>query len=289
MTSPVARPLSRPVARACRRPALVVLAAVLTVAACAPVAAAPERATATASTTASTTAPTQALPVLTPIPTEAAVVDLDAAAIPAAPSPPPAVPTQPFELAIGTSADWIQQYTFEWCVGASLQMTANLLRASADRSRGRQQSLWEMARDRSASPFGGANPRGWTAALNDLGLGPYVLASRATFEDAVRAAAYAIRATRKPVGLVMWSGRHAWVMSGFTSLGDPATDEGFQVTGARVLDPLYPHGDDKWGPSPRPGSLIGLDTLAAQFVARGPGRVDLGVAPGWLVILPIAS
>ena len=30
------------------------------------------------------------------------------------------------------------------------------------------------------SPFGGANPRGWTAALNDLGIGPYVLVSLPT-------------------------------------------------------------------------------------------------------------
>ena len=190
---------------------------------------------------------------------------------------------------VGGSTDWIQQYTFEWCVGASLQMTANLLHASTDRTRARQQVLWEMARDRSDSPFGGANPRGWTAALNDLGLGPYVLASRPSFEDAVRAAAAALRTTGRPVGLVMWAGRHAWVMSGFTSLGDPVLDPSFSVTAVRVLDPLYPYGDAKWGASPRPGSLVTPDELAAQFVTCGPGRVDLGVTPGWLLILPVPA
>ena len=40
--------------------------------------------------------------------------------------------------------------------------------------------LWEMARDTSFSPFGGANPRGWTATLNDLGIGPYELVSLPT-------------------------------------------------------------------------------------------------------------
>ena len=89
-------------------------------------------------------------------------------------------------------------------------------------SRASQQHLWEMAQARSDSPFGGANPRGWTAALNDLGIGPYVLVSIPDYDEALRVAATAIRETRRPVGLVMWRGRHAWVMSGFESIGDPA-------------------------------------------------------------------
>jgi hypothetical protein len=76
-------------------------------------------------------------------------------------------------------------------------------------------------------------------------------------------------------------------MSGFTSLGDPAATEDFEVTGVYVLDPLFPHGSSRWGPSPKPNSLLTPAQLGEQFVARTSGRIDLGVPPGYLLILPV--
>ncbi len=95
-----------------------------------------------------------------------------------------------------------------------------------------------------------------------------------------------MRRTDRPVGLVMWRGRHAWVMSGFESVGDPASDPDATITGVRVLDPLYPRGSSVWGRSPKPNSLLTPATLAKQFVVRDRGRVDLGVPPGYLIVLP---
>jgi hypothetical protein len=185
------------------------------------------------------------------------------------------------------AGDFVAQYTFEWCVGASLQMATNMITGEIDTTRATQGRLWAMAQARSDSPFGGANPRGWTAALNDLGLGPYALVSIPDYLDALRVAATALRTTGRPVGLVMWRGRHAWVMSGFTADADPAVFSDATVTGIRVLDPLYPHGSSAWGPSPKPDSLVGPEILARQFVARdGNHRVDLGVPPGYLLVLP---
>jgi hypothetical protein len=201
---------------------------------------------------------------------------------------PTATPHRPFAMDLSSRSDFVAQYTFEWCVGASLQMALNMATDATRTSRADQKGLWEMARDRSSSPFGGANPRGWTAALNDLGIGPYELVSLPTFDDAVATAAAAIRGTRRPVGLVMWRGRHAWVMSGFQSTGDPRNGD-YRVTGVRVHDPLYPHGSSTWGRSPRPGSLISLATLARQYVIREHGRVDLGVPPGYLLVLPVSD
>ncbi|HEU0236073.1 MAG TPA: hypothetical protein VFR14_06485 [Candidatus Limnocylindrales bacterium] len=213
-----------------------------------------------------------------------------ASAAPAIPSPSPAPPTpqpEPFALNLYREGDFIGQYTFEWCVGASVQMTLNILRPEDDRSRLTQQRLWERARDLSDSPFGGANPVGWVPLLNELGIGDWRLVSVPTLEEAVRQAAAAIRATNRPVNLVMWRGRHAWVMSGFTSLGDPAATDAFEVTGVHVLDPLYPHGSTLWGASPEPNSLLTPAELGEQFVARTGGRIDLGVPPGYLLILPV--
>ena len=191
-----------------------------------------------------------------------------------------------FTINLYRTGDYVSQYTLEWCVGASLQMALNMTTDDVHTSRASQQHLWEMAQARSDSPFGGANPRGWTAALNDLGIGPYVLVSIPDYGEALRVAAAAIRDTRRPVGLVMWRGRHAWVMSGFESIGDPAVVDDATITGIRVLDPLYPRGSKVWGPSPKPNSLVSPATLAKQFVIRDRGRVDLGVPPGYLLILP---
>jgi hypothetical protein len=185
--------------------------------------------------------------------------------------------------------DYVSQYTFEWCVGASIQMTLNMVEDRDDRSRALQQRLWELARDLSNSPFGGASPVGWTEALNRVGVGPYRLVSVPDLDGALRTAAAALRETNRPVGLVMWSGRHAWMMSGFTALGDPATAPNFRVTGVRILDPLSPHGSRQWGPSPEPNALLSPEDVGRQFVARLGGRVPLGVAPGYLLSLPVAA
>lgn len=204
-----------------------------------------------------------------------------------APSLPP--PTEPFAMNLAESGDYVRQYTFEWCVGASIQMTLNMVLPQDDRSRSLQQRLWERARDLSSSRYGGANPVGWTAALDESAAGPYALVSEPDLAAAIRRAAAAIRATGRPVGLVMWRGRHAWVMSGFTALGDPATTPNFQVTRVRVLDPLYPHGSDVWGPSPKPNSLLTAEELGRQFVARPSSRSYLGAVSGYVLVLPVPA
>jgi hypothetical protein len=194
---------------------------------------------------------------------------------------------EPFSMNLYRRGDFVAQYTFEWCVGASLQMALNMATDGEHTSKADQQRLWEMARDRSFSPFGGANPRGWTATLNELGIGPYQLVSLPTFDEAIATAAAAIRATKRPVGLVMWRGRHAWVMSGFEATADPRHFDDYRVKRVRVHDPLYPHGSSVWGTSPRPNSLVTLDVLSEQYVIRDRGRVNLGVPPGYLLVLPV--
>jgi hypothetical protein len=218
-----------------------------------------------------------------PTPAESIARPRTPAAATTAPSPQP----DRFSLNLYRRGDFVGQYTLEWCVGASVQMTLNMLRPKNDRSRATQERLWERARDLSDSVFGGANPNGWVPLLNELGIGEWRLISVPTLDEAVREAARAIRATKRPVNLVMWRGRHAWVMSGFTSIGDPARTDDFEVTGVNVLDPLHPRGNSRWGPSPRPNSLLSPEELGRQFVPRTSGRIDLGVPPGYLLILPV--
>jgi hypothetical protein len=178
-----------------------------------------------------------------------------------------------YTLDVSDRGDFVAQTNFVQCVGASMQMMLNMIEPGRDRSAATQLRLQRLAREWSGSrPDGrqrsGASVRGWAAGLNILGAGPYRLVGTKTLREAMRTAAEAITATGRPVGLLVWRGRHAWVMSGFTATGDPGTTDEFRVTRAMVHDPLYPHGNAIWGRSPSPGEAISLAELGRQFVPR---------------------
>ncbi|CAN5633001.1 hypothetical protein BH20CHL7_BH20CHL7_03620 [soil metagenome] len=90
---------------------------------------------------AATSTPTPTLP--TPSPTPAPIAEADA---------------EPFAMNLAERDDFVAQYTFDWCVGASLQMAVNMAKDERRTSRADQERLWELARDRSSSPFGGVGP-----------------------------------------------------------------------------------------------------------------------------------
>jgi hypothetical protein len=197
---------------------------------------------------------------------------------------------------VGARSDFVAQANFVQCVGASLQMMVNMIQPGADHSAATQRRLQAMARQFSGpAPDGferqGASVVGWTAVLNLLGVGPYQRVGTDTLDEAVLAAARAIRITGKPVGLLMWHGRHAWVMSGFRSTTDPL-EPNAHVTAVTVEDPLYPYGSSTWGPSPSPGASISLSVLGRQFVPRrSSGRwltspLSAKLAGKYVVIVP---
>ncbi len=201
----------------------------------------------------------------------------------------------PFELDLASRSDFVAQTNFVQCVGASMQMMLNITTSLDDRSAARQLELQRLARSLSPSrPDGrereGASVRGWADGLNRLGAGPYRLVGTTSIEEAMRLAAGSIRATRHPVGLLMWHGRHAWVMSGFRATADPLRSAGFRVTAAVVLDPLYPHGSRTWGPSPSPRQALSIAGLARQFVPRRSGSMAnawlAGFAGQYVLVLP---
>lgn len=203
-----------------------------------------------------------------------------------------------YRLNLFRNGDFVGQTNLVQCVGASMQMMINMMAATDDRTAGAQLELQEIAREYSnrLGPVRldrrGASVRGWAAGLNDLGYGPYVVAGYESIDDAMRAAARAIRLTKRPVGLLMWRGRHAWVMSGFEATADPLATHSFKVTHAVVLDPLYPGGSPTWGPSPRPNSKLTIATLGQDFVKRRTGSTSTlwaspSLAGKWVLVLPV--
>ena len=174
---------------------------------------------------------------------------------------------------VADRADFVAQTNFVQCVGASMQMMLNMIEPGRDRSASTQRRLQDLARTWSGKrPDGrerqGASVRGWASGLNILGAGPYRLVGETSLQNALRTAARAIATTGKPVGLLVWRGRHAWVMSGFTATDDPRTTMDFTVTRAIVHDPLYPHGSSVWGPSPAPGASLTPKQVGRQVVPR---------------------
>ncbi len=197
---------------------------------------------------------------------------LGASAVPVGAAGATAAASHGYAIDLGTRNDFVAQTNFVQCVGASMQMMLNMIQPGADHSAATQRRLQSLAREWSGpAPDGferqGASVVGWTAGLNLLGVGPYTLVGADTLDAALLAAARAIRLTGKPVGLLMWHGRHAWVMSGFRATTDPLSPDA-RVTSAVVEDPLYPFGSSTWGPSPRPGATLSAAELGRQFVPR---------------------
>jgi hypothetical protein len=199
-----------------------------------------------------------------------------------------AAPT-PYRVNLATRADFVPQTTFVQCVGASVQMMRNIVGPDDDRSRRTQRQLQDLARAWSGpTPRGferrGASVRGWAAGLVISRAGPYRVVGADSLQGAMHLAAEAIRETGRPVGLLVWRGRHAWVMAGFEATADPLLADGYRVTKAYILDPLYPHGSKTWGPSPKPGSAISVAAVGRQFVPRRRGASAWNNLPGgsWL-------
>ena len=179
-----------------------------------------------------------------------------------------------FTLDLSGRGDFVAQTNFVQCVGASMQMMLNMIEPKDDRTSRTQRKLQVLARALSGRrPDGnqrqGASVRGWTSGLNSLGAGPYRTVGSRDIQDALKAAATAMRETGRPVGLLVWRGRHAWVMAGFTATADPRKTDDFKVLEAIVLDPLYPYGSSIWGESPNPRESISVRELGRQFVPRG--------------------
>jgi hypothetical protein len=188
-----------------------------------------------------------------------------------------------------TRRDFVAQTNFVQCVGASMQMMLNMIEPGRDRTAKTQLRLQKIARKYSGPRMGGgqrrgASVRGWVAGLRLEGGGPYKLVGADTIREAVQVAAHAIDTTGRPVGLLVWRGRHAWVMSGFEATKDPQA--GGKVTGAIIHDPLYPYGSNVWGPSPRPGETLSLEELGRQFVKRRMSSFSGTLGGKYVLVLP---
>jgi hypothetical protein len=158
---------------------------------------------------------------------------------------------------------WSHQATNTWCIGASTQMMLNIVTGASDHSSTTQSAYMSYAFSHSQYVARvGAEVDGWANALTHVGLGAYSVAGYGTSYEAIKAAATRMRVTGAPVGLVVMEGHHAWVMAGFTSVGeDPSVSQNFAVTSVIVMASYY--GSSAYDPAP--GSVESLDYMAAKL------------------------
>jgi hypothetical protein len=204
----------------------------------------------------------------------------------------PVEPGQAISMNLYAAGDFVSQARGDWCVPASILTMANLISTEGTDRWPSQGSLDRLARSRSTDRLvgPGSEPEGWAASLNELGLGPYVVVSVRTRHAAIATAARAIWATGRPVGLLVWRGAHAWVMSGFEATIDADRPADLDVTHVRVLDAWYPRTSSIWGPGHRPNSKIAVADLAADFLPwRRPGVRYVEKDGQYVLVLPIAA
>lgn len=198
----------------------------------------------------------------------------------------------PLRIDLYRTGDFVSQTNLVQCVGASMQMMQNIVRASDDRTATTQKRLFDLAVALGDPTFQrsggvrGATAQGWAAGLNAVGLGPYRVVAIGTLDEALALAARAIRNTGRPVGLLVWEGAHAWVLSGFEATSDPLVDPAARITAVHVLDPLYPRPGGVWGATPAPDSRLTRAQLARVFVPYRPHGRNAVLRGQYVLVLP---
>jgi hypothetical protein len=261
--------------------------------------AAPSATTLATATTQPTSAPT--LPATALRPSPSATLAPTATPPPASPEPTPA-PTErldppprpgPYTMNLYRRGDFASQVTKIYCVPGAMQTMMNVMdRGATKASRAVQDRLYRLARRLSTDRLRGqgAEPEGWARGLERLGYGKFDVKVANSRMGAIRAAARALRKTNRPVGLLVWRGAHAWVMTGFKASADPALTESFRITHVRIVDVWYPRVSSIWGASAKPNTLVPVEELDEDYL---PWRRPLMRYPDkdrrFVLVAPVAD
>lgn len=205
--------------------------------------------------------------------------------------PPPS--PGPFAMDLYRRNAFVSELKPIFCVPAAMQTMINIMKTGAtDRTIATQRSLYQLARQYSGPKLSGpgAEPEGWAEGLNRHGFGPYVVDAKESRKDAIHIAAWALRMTGRPVGLLVWRGAHSWVMSGFTATADPGYTDDFKVTAVRIEDVWYPAFSSIWGFSRPPDALVPVGLLSQDYLRwRRPTARYPGKDGKFVLVLPVAD
>ena len=89
------------------------------------------------------------------------------------------------------------------------------------------------------------------------------------------------------LGLLVWSGRHAWVMSGFRATADPAFTDDFEVTHVYIEDPWAGRTSPAWGRGLAPHSLVRANRLSGFTRWSSSHRPEYGRDGHYVIVAPL--
>ena len=187
--------------------------------------------------------------------------------------------------------DFVEELKNTWCVPAAMQTSMNIMNSYPDVTRDTQAKLFDLAVSLDGGSYGGATPEGWADALTQLGYGGYKVAAKAKMDDAIHSVVKQIRITQRPAGLVVWSGWHSWVVSGFTASADPATTDNFKVLSLRIEDVWYDrvstlHNQTRGGHSRPPDSDVPYGEIHEDFNIWHQGKIIDGREGLFVYVIP---
>jgi hypothetical protein len=159
--------------------------------------------------------------------------------------PATAAAAAPFRMDLYIASGYERQVDGRTCTAGSTAMMLNFI-ARRDLDLDQMTILrYEQAHD-ALGRSRGSDPLGWSRAMTHFstktGEGPfrYRWESYTSEYRALKQAAKRIAATGQPVGLTVWNGGHAVVMTGFEATSDPR-EGGFRLTHVWISDPYGAH------------------------------------------------
>ena len=240
-------------------------------------------------TPAATPIATTVVAAVTPSPSS----DLPSASPEISPAPSPSSSPRPapkpvLAMNLYRTGDFVSELTPVQCVSAAMQIMLNVIGPKNDRTARTQTGLAKLAKSLSDAPYGGTEPLGWARGLQQRGAGHYQVVVEPTLIKAVRRGVAAIRATGRPVGLLVWRGAHSWVLHGFETTADPAGPDPWSVSRIYVSDPWYPRLSRIWGRSRGPNARITPKQLTEDYL---PWKRPTGRYPGmdgkFVLVIPV--
>jgi hypothetical protein len=219
--------------------------------------------------------------------------DLPSASPETSPAPSPSSSPKPapkpvLAMNLYRNGDFVSELTPVQCVSAAMQIMLNVVGPKNDRTARTQTALAKLAKSLSDAPYGGTEPLGWARGLQQRGAGHYQVVVEPTLIKAVRRGVAAIRATGRPVGLLVWRGAHSWVLHGFETTADPTGPDPWSVSRIYVSDPWYPRLSRIWGRSRGPNARITPKQLTEDYL---PWKRPTGRYPGmdgkFVLVIPV--
>jgi len=201
---------------------------------------------------------------------------------------PKATPKPVLAMNLYRKGDFVSELTPKQCVSAAMQIMLNITGRTNDRSSATQTALAKLAKSLSNAPYGGTEPLGWARGLQKRGAGKYEVVVEPTMIAAVKRGTEAMRATGRPVGLLVWRGAHSWVLHGFETTSDPAGPDAWKVSYIYVSDPWYPRLSRIWGRSRGPNARITPKQLTVDYLKwkRPTGRYP-GMDGKYVLVIPV--